>query len=414
MAGEKEVLRYEIDDAGLSGKVDAIKAKLSQVTEAKARGEDTTVLESELSKELESLGAVGKELNKNAGLTGELTKKKEQLAAILNLVGSGLGQEASQLLNMVQLVATGSKYVIGFGAALLGLGTAVGVYRAIAAAQQEAIDKQKQLNDGVTAYKEAWAPVAQKIDEALLKMGALSQETSKAAFETARTLGRQGIPAELAVGAAAVATAAGMTSEQAAQLAIARAQGAQVETPAEAKDVLGRLTDEDRRRIAEQLRQLPETAAGREARAGLGQAVTPTPRPAEEARRRAEALGIVPKGTTQSEFEAMVEKARTAEARAMDALRAAGGIQTGEEQPSDWLLRRHGQNQPLLDLMRSMQSNSGTAAAPEQQPTTVNNYQLSIGTQLNAGDRRTPRSGGNGQMGIGDIMARHRQALPRN
>lgn len=413
MAGEKEVLRYEIDDAGLSGKVDAIKAKLSQVTEAKARGEDTTVLESELSKELESLGAVGKELNKNAGLTGELTKKKEQLAAILNLVGSGLGQEASQLLNLVQLMNTGSKYVIGFGAALLGLGAAVGVFRAIAAAQQEAIDKQKQLNDGVTAYKEAWAPVAQKIDEALLKMGALSQETSKAAFETARTLGRQGIPAELAVGAAAVATAAGMTSEQAAQLAIARAQGAQVETPAEAKDVLGRLTDEDRRRIAEQLRQLPETAAGREARAGLGQAVTPTPRPAEEARRRAESLGIVPKGTTQSEFDALVERARDAEARAMDALRAAGGVQTGEERPPDWLLRRRGQNQPLLDLMRSVQSNSGTAA-PEQPPTTVNNYQLSIGTQLNAGDRRTPRSGGNGQMGIGDIMARHRQALPRN
>lgn len=414
MAGEKEVLRYEIDDAGLSGKVDAIKAKLSQVTEAKARGEDTTVLESELSKELESLGAVGGALNKNSSAAVEMTKKKEQLAAALNLVGSGLGHEATQLLNLVQLVMTGSKYVIGFGAALLGLGTAVSVFRAIAAAQQEAIDKQKQLNDGVTAYKEAWAPVAQKIDEALLKMGALSQETSKAAFETARTLGRRGIPAELAVGAAAVATAAGMTSEQAAQLAIARAQGAQVETPAEAKDVLGRLTDEDRRRIAEQLRQLPETAAGREARAGLGQAVTPTPRPAEEARRRAESLGIVPKGTTQSEFDAMVERARDAEARAMDALRAAGGVQTGEERPPDWLLRRRGQNQPLLDLMRSVQSNSGTATAPEQQPTTVNNYQLSIGTQLNAGDRRTPRSGGNGQMGIGDIMARHRQALPRN
>ena len=98
MAQKKEVLRYEAEISDAEQKI----GKLGEVEEA-------------------ALGKGKKKSEEAASATEDLTKQKEKLGAAVRMTGAQFGGAVGDIGNLVELMQTGSKAAIGFGAALAGL-----------------------------------------------------------------------------------------------------------------------------------------------------------------------------------------------------------------------------------------------------------------------------------------------------
>lgn len=349
--------------------------------------------------EQQALAASAEGTQKAASATEQLIAKKRALAAAVALAGGSFGAEVSQLGTLVSLLVTGGPLLGAVAAGLAALAVGVKVFTDIKKAAEEAAGAQREYNEAVAQGQALKREQARGIAEALEELGARSEENIKAARQMQDQLRKDwGIPKERAGEVAAVATAAGLSTEDAVRIATLRGAGAKIDTPEDAKRALavargkeGALLETARRNAAdiagrtERERAMapqvggtggvsPERAAYESIRdqpGGLAASGLPANMTFEQfqaaARGAADAMAIArelhpgAKKITQPEFEQAQAVARAATGTVKKYVGQVAGIESGARQP---------QAGPTLT------AHEGVSEAGRIVHQTVNNYNI--------------------------------------
>ncbi|MFH1749111.1 MAG: hypothetical protein ABIG44_18930, partial [Planctomycetota bacterium] len=308
MADEHEILKYQLDITDVESKAQRILELQQQIATARAAGEQTNELESQLNKEIESLGKLGEQEKKAVSTTDELTRSKDKLANTVTLVGGRFGGMIGQLGGVVELLASGGKAAIALAGALAGLAIGNKIFAGIEEAARKATEAQKALNEAILASQYGKYAEAAEIGEKLAGHGARTPENMQAAQQMAGRLGLTwGVAQGERTSVAALATAAGVGSPQdAAVLATMIRRGVQLDTPEKARDALNIARKEGvyDALLAEANRSAQDAASRHErVKAAAPGARTPAGmRPVHEAYDAMRATGRLPEDMTRSDF----------------------------------------------------------------------------------------------------------------
>lgn len=270
MAEEREILRYEFDISDVESKVVRLKQLQEEIAGKRQEGGDTSGLEQELMREVDGLTQLRRKQNEASHSTEELTRQKEKLANVVNLVGGSFGPLVGQLGDVVELMMSGGTAAMGLGGAMAGLA-------AISVAAETLRDRLAEANAEVEKLAEAKRKLiggeagnVEQIESSLLGMGALEAGRAEEVYKYAQGLRAQyGVPEDLAFGVAPAAFVAGASPEQAGMIALASAAGGGglPATAQEFQQRLGGLDQGSRAALMQQLSAMGASATGRRSRA---------------------------------------------------------------------------------------------------------------------------------------------------
>ncbi len=287
MGENVEILRYTIDDAEAVVKLANIDKLNQQITAGKARGQDTRELESQRDLAVAVAGGAEKvrqltgEEQRGALVTADLIGNKQKLAAMVRLMGGEFAAQIGPLGSVLTMLSTASGPVIALAAGLGLIGMASAEVEKAERAVRQLADAQSQLNANIAAGRLARASEEEGMTQALGKYGLRTPEGEAAASDLAARMQRElGFTKSEAQAVAPLATAAGLSPQEAGMLAILQQRGMDVRTPAAAQKALadlGRRPDavEELQRELESIRR---TEAGQRAIAAaprIGQRLTP-------------------------------------------------------------------------------------------------------------------------------------------
>ena len=123
MADEREILKYQLDVSDVEAKVARVNQLTASITEGRARGEDTSVLEQQLGRELDAMGKIAPATKKAGDEMFDFDRKGEKAAkSILGLLNPSLAQAVDLLID----VGEGAAHVSGSLAAMAGVGALLG------------------------------------------------------------------------------------------------------------------------------------------------------------------------------------------------------------------------------------------------------------------------------------------------
>jgi len=208
VADETEIFRLDLDTKALEQKAARVDQIVSEITAKRAKKEDTSDLERQLSKELDGIAQLGQQEKKQAGTTEELVKQKEKLGAAMRLVGSQASALVGDLGGVIELLLTANKATIGVAAGLAAVGLAGAIFRTLKEDARKFTDELDRVGEhqrnlanefltlqeriaqtleaaGVAGRAEAVATRArqfsaeQGIDEQLAQFGAVAEEIGK-------------------------------------------------------------------------------------------------------------------------------------------------------------------------------------------------------------------------------------------
>ncbi len=227
----KEILSYKLDLAEVESGARRMQALLAEISTRKAAGQETLGLEEQLQREAAAMGRLAPQAKQAESATAGLLKEKEKLASVVGLLGGQFGGMLGQLANVVAMIGTGGKLLIGFGAALAGITAGVEAYRQFSQSIKEAVEQQEKLNAAIEEANRLRLGRAESIAAELAKAGqATPRNVAAANAMDVKLRERFGLPDDVSRGIAAQAAGAGIGDvETAAQLAMLQMRGARIE-----------------------------------------------------------------------------------------------------------------------------------------------------------------------------------------
>ncbi|MGD8450695.1 MAG: hypothetical protein PVJ57_02655 [Phycisphaerae bacterium] len=266
MAEEKELLKVELDVAEALARAEKLKQTLEELDKVRAAGGDTTGLEARLNQEVNALGAVVVQQKQNAGTTEEVIRQKEKLASVVTMLGGRFGGLVGQLASVGELLLQMGPAVGVVAGTLAGTTAIVAGWQAVNRELKEAAERLEHFRRAKEEVVKGEMSPLRQIEGDLLKMGLLEQGRAEKVYDYALAMMSQGVPKDLALSIAPEAHAAGLPSQSASILAMAKAAGVEIaDTPRAMKTADERMSAESRLLFSQQLVAMRTTLTGRDA-----------------------------------------------------------------------------------------------------------------------------------------------------
>lgn len=323
MAGNEEILKYTIDKAGAEQSLGELAEKQKQVTAGSA-------------KEADSLDKLTTAERKGADATGELVRQKDKLGSVVNTLGGRFGGLLGNLGNVVELFLSGSKAVVGFGAALAGLTAGIAIIQKIRAELAALVKEQEEAVDQLEKTKAAAEGAQDSMLETLRRFAAATPRNEDAVGEMRRQIERQGFTRGQATSLAPFAVLEGLTPGQAALAAQLDVMGFNFEKPGDIGATIDFLRENrpDVLKVAEE-----QVASFQQTQVGMGRIAKAEAQPhgavavppVERTRRALIESGVIPKSTTAGTFGTMAKAAQRNKERLDKLLEIQRGIEEGKK-----------------------------------------------------------------------------------
>ena len=233
-----EIMTYKLDLTDVEVKARRLQQIAEEIKAKRGRGEDTSVLEEGLKKEIDGFGRLIPAKQKDKSATDDVIRSKEKLAQTVALLGGSFGGLIGNLGGVVELLTAGGTASLSLGVALAGLTTGIAYLSRLREEAERAADAQERFNKAVSESQLAKLGEEGQIGAHLARWGAATPANVSAASQLAQDLQRDyGMESGQRAKIAAAVTAGGgfLDAEGAAALGVLDSAGASIDSPAAAR-----------------------------------------------------------------------------------------------------------------------------------------------------------------------------------
>lgn len=196
MAGQPEVMRYELDITDVQAKAARIQDLLGKIASGRARGVATDELERQLENEFNALAkSTGKTKEAQSSIE-QLIKQKEKLGSVIAILGGQFGGFVGQLGNVAELFINLGRAAVLPAAVIAGVTLLAKLWHDASEEARKAREEQDKLAAAEERRRQAGRNAQASIAEKAREFGVAG--ISQAAAERSRELQERGLVAEFA------------------------------------------------------------------------------------------------------------------------------------------------------------------------------------------------------------------------